>query len=773
MLKNIMEGVDVERETLAILQEIHISGPINPISFEKLAFIKKFHNEVFVKFEKKLLCLIGLFYKTGKPESIIEEVYSLYANSIKDETGKRFTPVQADAYRKIHSKKYFSFSAPTSTGKSYLFRELIKRDEGDIVIVVPSRALIAEYVSAVLPLVGKSVLVLPFIDNINTSKVKRRIFIVTPERGVDLFKYRNQFKVDLFLLDEAQLSEENVRGMKFDSFVRRADQLFPDAKKVFAHPFVNNPDAQIKKHGIDMASAAFMKYAQQTVGKICLCVERNCLSYFSPYSTEKEFIREGEDIVGNILGQGGTILIYTAKSKIYNKKYKDDFAKFIEMCPRLSDPAAMQFVEKLKKFIGAADDRDRGRYSHMVEMMEKGIVIHHGSMPLKARFIIEDFVRANYARICFATSTLNQGINMPFDVVWIDNFTRMDVLTLKNLMGRAGRTTTLKNKFEYGYVVIKKGNIPTFSQRLRQEFTLKDTSLLDEDVRNVPDDLKDISEAIKNNTFDDDLHLTKTQVERLRAVDVFESVEFILGNLFGGDLPLTGEKYYKLSAETRNTIKAKFKNIYVSHLRRQELSSAEMGVLSAAIPIMLWRIQGKSFREIVSLRYAFLSERDQQREIRGRFKRNEITLGESEKMIQEITIRYTPPAAPLPNINLRRFPLFPRGTSVTRLDYDTLVYDTYDYLDKVISLSLVDPITAALQIYYEKTQDERAVAMKNYVRYGTNDSWEIWLSRYGFGFEDIDWLKQHIKSIDEKGIVFKSSINEVAAEKMDLVSRYT
>lgn len=78
--------------------------------------------------------------------------------------------------------------------------------------------------------------------------------------------------------------------------------------------------------------------------------------------------------------------------------------------------------------------------------MKRGIVIHHGSIPLKARLIIEEFVNGHHAKICFSTSTLIQGINMPFDIVWINNFSftgneDQKTLNLKNLIGRAGRTT--------------------------------------------------------------------------------------------------------------------------------------------------------------------------------------------------------------------------------------------------------------------------------------------------------------------------------------------
>ena len=55
-------------------------------------------------------------------------------------------------------------------------------------------------------------------------------------------------------------------------------------------------------------------------------------------------------------------------------------------------------------------------------MLKKGIVIHHGSIPLDIRFLLEKFTNLGFAKICFSTSTLLQGVNMPFDALFIDNF---------------------------------------------------------------------------------------------------------------------------------------------------------------------------------------------------------------------------------------------------------------------------------------------------------------------------------------------------------------
>jgi len=767
MLKNILVNKNIEQTLTDIINNIHIDGPINPAYFEKLAYIKKYHSDIMEKYEKKLLWVMGLFYKTENPESLLGEVYSIYEDVIYEKTGKNFTPVQAHAYLNIHEKKYFSFSAPTSSGKSYLFRELIQNINYDVVIVVPSRALIAEYINTIYGYVDNSVLVLPFIENINIEKTQRRIFIITPERGVELFKKIDQFNIKLFLLDEAQISEENVRGMKFDAFVRRIDKVLPSAKKVFAHPFVENPDAQFTKHNI-VDNSAYKSYQQHTVGKIFLSFKDGVFNYFSPYESNNESLGVlDSDIAEDILKLGGTLLVYISKNKIYDGEYITNFEKYIDLCAKITDSEALKLIDRLKHFIGA---NNLDKYSLLIEMMERGVVIHHGSIPLHARYIIEDFIKSKYARICFATATLIQGINMPFDVVWIDNFHNLPPLSLKNLIGRAGRTTTVNN-FEFGYTIVKERNIKTFSERMNEPFVLKDISQIDEEFSTISVDTKDIVEAVKNDTFNDDLQLTDTQVERLKSPDIKVDIEYILNNILFEDKPITGKKYYKMTPHYRNKIKKSFSNIYVKHLRKDSLSISEKTVLSAAIPIMLWHIQGKSFSEMVSLRYAYLTEKDKRRKIISKIKTGELLKKEAKKMIDSITVKYSPIASMLPDSNLRKAPLF-YNTTVKEFDYDTLVYDTYDYLDKVISLSLVVPITAAFQLYYEETGDGRALIMKNYIRYGTNDSTEIWLLKYGFSFEDIEWLVNYIVSIDENGIVFEKSIDELDQEKKKMIDRY-
>ena len=769
MLENIIKEQNVEESLVRIINDIHQNGPINPSDFEQLAYIKKYFNHIFKEYESKLLYLLGLFYKVEAPTSILEEVYAIFFNSIKDDINKVFTPVQAHAYKNIMRKKYFSFSAPTSAGKSYLFRELIQSTDDDIVIIVPSRALISEYLNSIYKLVDNSVLVLSFVENINTVNTKRRIFILTPERSVELFKRIKDFNISLFLLDEAQISEEEVRGLKFDSLVRRIDKVIPSAKIVFAHPFVSNPNAQLIKHNF-VENQSSKRYDQLTVGKIFISVKDEKLSYFSPYDETFSQIIQA-DTIENILQNDGTLLIYTSKNKIYENRHLIDFARFIDLCPNLTNESALKLIDNLEKFIGASS-KNPSKSSSFIEMMKKGVVIHHGSIPLKARLLIEEFVNSKYARICFSTATLIQGINMPFDAVWVDNFHRMNPLTLKNLIGRAGRTNSNTKSFEFGYVVIKQENVPTFSSRINETVTISEKSAIDEEFTSIPEDNKDIVDAIQNDTFNDDLHLTNSQVERLTHESVHKEVTYILKNLIKEGKPITGRDYYSLSDTIRGNVKKSFKKVFIAHLRRNKLTPSEAAVLSASIPILLWHIQGKSFSEMVSLRHAFLTERDIQRKTKRRVYSGEISAKRGKRILEKTKVRYSPNASSLPNSSLRGSSLFDEDLSVLDVNYDTLVYDTYDYLDKVISQSITDPLCAAFQIYYDKTKDSKAKLMQNYLRYGTNNEIEIWLLRYGFSFEEIELFSEYIISINEKEIIFKKEVNELDLTLYPIVDRY-
>jgi hypothetical protein len=84
-----------------------------------------------------------------------------------------------------------------------------------------------------------------------------------------------------------------------------------------------------------------------------------------------------------------------------------------------------------------------GRDSREHRLLERGVVVHHGKMPgLMSRLLLE-VVRERIVRIVLATSTLSEGINLPFETILIPSLRRrarpLSTREFANLAGRAGR----------------------------------------------------------------------------------------------------------------------------------------------------------------------------------------------------------------------------------------------------------------------------------------------------------------------------------------------
>jgi len=759
-----------------VKQNLFMEGPSSITTLEILSYLNLFAPEYFQEVLNEVLEMMGIFYKKPKATTLKSSLFEMYGLYIKEKYNEDYTPVQADIVKKISDKKVFSFSAPTSTGKSFVFRHIIKSSKSDVAIIVPSRALINEYYDRICNLIQeKSVNILTFVDIINTKYTTRNIFILTPERAKELFKFKEQLNIEIFLFDEAQLSdEESVRGLYFDSIVRRVQKAFPLAKCVFAHPFVSNPEAQLLKNKFDILESSSLQYTQKNVGQIFFAHDGSKFYHFGIDKNimgNKKILSDFDPIM-KAIKSNGSVLVYVTKSSIYDKSAFEKFSDYIKECKTITTSVALNLIEQLKKYIGA-NEREEGYYfSNMIEYLKKGIVIHHGSLPLQARLILEHFTQQGFCRICFATSTLEQGINMPFDVVYLNTFQASKPLSLKNLIGRAGRSTNLL-KFDYGSVVIKTENMSNFRNVMTQDEVMKDISLLDTQANDESTDYEEFKEAINSGEFSDEYNLTNTEVLRLNSIDIESLVQYILDVMFINDTLLPLEKINK-DTDCRLALYGYFRKLYEFYLDGRALSDGEESVLDTAIKILLWKIYCKTFKDICWYRYAYVARVPERRylEKQRRFTKSQIEKKKLEKRIKEIDANFIRGYDDLPNSRLSNYGIFPKGTKAHTVDYDRIMFDTYDYLDKLIGFKLSDIFYAIFYQYYEKTSDKRAFKLAQYFKYGTDDSDEIWMLRYGFSFEDIEWLKNYINSISQVEIVFNSAIKDLPEEYYKVIERF-
>lgn len=174
-------------------------------------------------------------------------------------------------------------------------------------------------------------------------------------------------------------------------------------------------------------------------------------------------------------------MFYVSKNSIISNAYLNVFSKYIDLCQEITDaPELAEIIKELRDFTGGETIAYKNYYSQMLDLLKRGIAIHHGSLPLKARMLVEKFTRKHFCRICFATSTLEQGINMPFDIVYIDRLESSKHLAVKNLIGRAGRSSH-ERRIDYGIVIIASSKVSKFRDALKQPSCLKEQSQLDDE----------------------------------------------------------------------------------------------------------------------------------------------------------------------------------------------------------------------------------------------------------------------------------------------------
>lgn len=71
MLRELIEGRDLESDVSRIVLSIHEYGPVNPLDLERLAYYKHYNKERLAKYENLILNTMGLFYKTDQPHSLL------------------------------------------------------------------------------------------------------------------------------------------------------------------------------------------------------------------------------------------------------------------------------------------------------------------------------------------------------------------------------------------------------------------------------------------------------------------------------------------------------------------------------------------------------------------------------------------------------------------------------------------------------------------------------------------------------------------------------
>lgn len=366
------------------------------------------------------------------------------------------TDFQKKFFNVLVDKNFFSISAPTSAGKSFIFvlsiiKRLMKNYSEVIVLVVPTRALIKELSEKIIKrlkeynLIEKiDVRVLPIMENESVNK--GRVYVLTQERLNTLLEQKN-IKIDTCFIDEAQEIQSN-RGVVLQHTIEILTKKFPEINLFFSSPLIENPEYFNQLFQKKFDKDYFIESISPVGQNILLLSEIKNKPKFVAIDnidsfSEKKYLGEFK-LDFNFRGDK---IILLAKQITKDNEFTLVYCNIASECEKKASLLAEKLddieddeINNLINFIKEDIHKD---YS-IIKCLKKGIAYHYGYMPSSIRTEIERLGSKGKLKFIFCTSTLLQGVNLPAKNIIVSSprkgkkqpMNRADFL---NLIGRAGR----------------------------------------------------------------------------------------------------------------------------------------------------------------------------------------------------------------------------------------------------------------------------------------------------------------------------------------------
>ena len=399
----------------------------------------------------KLGNFISLNIAVEKPEAV-DTIETALEKQIKQVYQKVpfndliFTDPQYKLFEAMKDSNHYSFSGPTSFGKSFIMdafiQHIITERHGidNIVVLVPTRALINQ-VSARLKrtILDKNykVLVHPVVPMIYRNRMLKYVFVFTPERLIAYLGEKKNPVINYMFVDEAHkiIAEKDSRAPLYYHAILLAERK--SIKLYFASP--NIPNAYI-----------FLQLFEKSIDEQMIIKESPVAQnrFFIDYieGNGRMFTETGEDIIFDDLGKKeqdykGKLLQKlggSCKNIVYCNTVGDtiEFAlEFSRGLPEQKDIRIDSLIELIKSYIH--------KDYFLIDCLKKGVAFHFGRLPQRIRERVEKLFEDKVFDYIFCTSTLLEGVNLPAKNIFIfsnaignSKFSDVDFW---NLAGRAGR----------------------------------------------------------------------------------------------------------------------------------------------------------------------------------------------------------------------------------------------------------------------------------------------------------------------------------------------
>ncbi len=470
------------------------------------------------------------YYSTDIREFISQyiekELYKIEPND--DEN--YFVRDQKNIYDTLQKEKFYSYSGPTSMGKTFVIRKFIINQiknnyKKNYVVVVPTKALISEITSDFITelnslLKEKNYKVINTYNETNENDKYNYVMVYTQERLLSHL-INSSIKVNYVFIDEAhKLFYKDTRTMYFYKIldILRNQDNVPNI--YFSAPLIKNPNEFLDLlPEIGTKSSSVFEFTPVNQQKFMIDYNSKNIRIYNDLSSnfiELEYDKIEKFDINYILNQLGE----NRKNLVYCESKKEAINYALEYSKNRKPIEENEYLNKVKKYIKDEIHEDYW----LIDMLSKGVAYHIGYIPNSIRKHIENLYKEKTINTIFCTSTLLEGVNLPADNLFINVKDKAKIISneidFKNLIGRVGR-------IKYNLI----GNvfiIPNGSPKLMNTCT----ELIENDVSDKELSIKKVLSTIAKKEIINKLKNGDTLIEkRSKTYDEYESTRYIMNNL--------------------------------------------------------------------------------------------------------------------------------------------------------------------------------------------------------------------------------------------------
>lgn len=487
-----------------------------------------------------------------------------------------FTDNQFELYKRISNSKAFSFSAPTSMGKSFILKSFLYKvmennPPENIIIMVPSRALISQFfidirneLHDIIELKNYKVLTNSNIIKDEESEHKY-ILILTPERILSYVASLDNPPIGFLFVDEAHkiASQKDSRSITSYLAIEKLLKKNPNLNLYFSSPNVSNPNVFLDMFGKGNIKS-YKQIKETSVNQNLFYIdllEKYSMFFINNSPSEKQKLKIFEkintlnDFLFEIVFSDNNLIYCNGKGKTIEKA--KSFYEFLSTNENYKLDISKELRKKLNTSISQIKSHIHKDY-YLVEFLEYGIAYHFGNIPQVVRNIIEELFREGAIKYLFCTSTLLEGVNLPAKNVLILNNKKsrsiFEPIDFWNLAGRAGRfgmelsgnifcIREEENNWEKKEELLIKNEIelePTVNKKIDSNIQKIEKVLYEKDISGTEEEkyiLKYIANMICIDTFDLETTYKSPIIEQLIKNNKNKIIEYAKDKIKKVDIP--------------------------------------------------------------------------------------------------------------------------------------------------------------------------------------------------------------------------------------------